>query len=71
MDAVSIVFDWYEAHGRKVKILRSDHASVILSPEFQAWILDKYGTICQHSAPYCHWQNAVERDVQTPSLELQ
>jgi hypothetical protein len=65
MEAVTFVFDWYVAHGRKVRILRSDHMKVTLSSEFQAWILDKYGTICQHSASYCHWQNGVERDVQT------
>jgi hypothetical protein len=52
MEAVTFVFDWYVAHGRTVRILRSDHMKVTLSSEFQAWILDKYGTICQHSVPY-------------------
>ena len=63
--AVTIVFDWYIGHGVKPRILRTDFAKVPLSNDFRAWILDKYGTICQSSAPYAHWQNAVERDVQT------
>ena len=63
--AVTHVFDWYKSHGYSPKILRTDYAKVPLSRDFQAWILDKYGTRVQSSAPYCHWQNAVERDVQT------
>jgi len=64
-EAITFVFDWYVKHGKTVRILRSDHMKVALSDEFQAWIFEKYGTTCQHSIPYCHWQNAVERDVQT------
>ena len=36
-----------------------------LSDFSRAWILDKYGTRVQASAPYMHLQNAAERDVQT------
>jgi hypothetical protein len=50
-EAVTFVFDWYVKHGKTVRILRSDHMNVALSDEFQAWIFEKYGTICQHSIP--------------------
>ena len=63
--AVTIVFDWYRSHGKHPKVLRTDFSSVSLSDDFRAWLLDKYGARVQMSAPYCHWQNAVERDVQT------
>jgi hypothetical protein len=36
-----------------------------LSSDFQKWLLVTYGARLQHSILYSHYQNAVERDVQT------
>ena len=58
------VIDWYRARGYSPRILRSDNDTVILSQETQNY-LAKMQMIHQLSAPYRHFQNAVEREVQT------
>ena len=58
------VVDWYKARGYSPRILRSDNDTVILSQETQNYLV-KSEIIHQLSAPYRHFQNAVEREVQT------
>jgi hypothetical protein len=64
-NATTVVFDWYLAHGCKPRILRCDFNKVVVSDEFRSWLLHTYGARVENSVPYAHWQNAVERDVQT------
>jgi hypothetical protein len=63
--AVVQTFDWYRSYGVTPKILRCDADRIPLSNDFKKWLLDTYGARVQHSLPYTHYQNAVERDVQT------
>ena len=55
----------YKSHGCVPKILRTDTSKVVLSPGFHTWLLEKWNATVQRSLPYAHWQNAVERDVQS------
>ena len=58
------VIDWYTARGCLPKILRSDNDTVILSEDTQKYLVEKQ-ILQQLSAPYRHFQNSVEREVQT------
>ena len=62
--ALSHVVTWYKARGWTPKILRTDQGKELMSAEVQAY-LDANQILPEYSAPYCHWQNSVERDVQT------
>ena len=63
--AVDRVFSWYKSNGCVPKLLRTDTSKVVLSPGFHTWLLEKWNATVQRSLPYAHWQNAVERDVQS------
>ena len=63
--AVNYVFDWYRSNGCTPKKLRVDDMKTTYSPNFKKWLLDQHGCVVESSVPYSHWQNAVERDVQT------
>lgn len=58
------VVDWYRARGHCPRVLRTDNDLVVLSQETQSYLVDMQMTQ-QLSAPYRHFQNAVEREVQT------
>ena len=62
--ALRHVVTWYKTRGWTPKVLRTDQGKELMSSEVQAF-LDGNQMIPEYSAPYCHWQNSVERDVQT------
>ena len=64
LSALPQVINWYDKYNCKVLKIRCDAENVMQSQS----IID-YCNSCsitlQSSIPYCHWQNSVERDVQT------
>ena len=64
LQAVKYVFDFYKKHGWTVRILRTDAEKEFLSSTVDEFLSAQNVTL-QTSVPYAHWQNAVERDVQT------
>lgn len=66
LEALDECITWYRSHSKTVKKLRTDD-----EPLFKAANIVEYlrrpdiNIKHQSSVPYCHWQNAVERDVQT------
>ena len=58
------VVDYYKARGYKSKVLRTDSELVLNSSSMQQAMVDAQVTH-QCSAPYRHFQNSVEREVQT------
>jgi uncharacterized Rmd1/YagE family protein len=63
-DALMQVIDYYKAKGKTVKVLRSDYKTIYFSMEAVTF-LDEHGIKSESSTPYQHFQNSVERDVQT------
>jgi hypothetical protein len=57
--------EWYIKQGCKPKILRVDAARTLTSVSLRAWIWKRFKVEIQTSIPYSHWQNPVERDMQT------
>lgn len=64
VQALDIVVTWYKARGLVPRVLRTDQGKELMSSAVQAF-LDEKQILPEYSAPYCHWQNSVERDVQT------
>ena len=64
LEALKQVIKFYKRHGYKPRILRTDYGN-----ELKSAIVDDFLAIekmvAQHSAPYRHFQNSVERDMQT------
>lgn len=64
LSCLNKVLDYFESFGHKTKIIRTDYFKTFLSNLSR----DQYkvrNIEHQSSTPYQHWQNAVERDVQT------
>jgi hypothetical protein len=55
---------WYENYGWTPRILRRNIENVLKSEEIVRYLDAKHIRI-QNSAPYSHWQQSVERDIQT------
>ena len=63
-ECLRAVWLWYKSWGYSMKYLMTDSEAVVTSQELTEWLLDK--NIHQRcSVPYEHWQNFVERDVQS------
>jgi hypothetical protein len=62
--ALTEVISWYKQRKWVPTILRSDNDSVIDGQATQA-VMAHNGLRSEHSAPYRHFQNGAERDVQT------
>lgn len=58
------VIKWYSDKGHSVSIVRSDSEGVLSSMEVKE-ILTEFKIEQQYSVPYHHYQNPVEREVQT------
>ena len=62
--ALKHCYEWYKAQGFTIKAFRSDSENIIVSGGVQEYlktqVVDR-----QFSLPYAHWQNLVERHVQT------
>jgi len=58
------VIEWYKKQGWNPLIFRSDNENLLKDTKTME-LLDRYGMSKQSSAPYQHYQNSVERDVQT------
>jgi hypothetical protein len=63
-EALEMVIKFYISQGHSPEVFRSDNENLLKDPKVMA-ILAKYGMTKQSSAPYQHYQNTVERDVQT------
>jgi len=62
--ALKYLYEWYKSKGHTIKAFRSDSESIMVSggveEYLKAQVVDQ-----QFSLPYAHWQNLVERHVQT------
>jgi hypothetical protein len=66
LKAVDYVVKWYRKFGKVVKKIRTDYESFASSKLiYEYYDRPDINIIPQMSIPYEHWQNAVERDVQT------
>ena len=66
LDALEATVTWYRKNGKIVRILRTDNENVNMSELLKAYLnLPEISIKLQSSIPYSHWQNAVERDVQS------
>ena len=63
-EGLEIIRLYYKRHGIKIKVIRSDDFTTFKSRKVRAYYA-KYGIERQSSTPYQHWQNSVERDIQT------
>ena len=61
---LTTVCEFYRRYGWKPRVLRSDSAINLNSSEINQFLVANQ-MIPQNSAPYAHYQNSVERDVQT------
>ena len=64
LKALCEVLDNLTKHGHHTKVIRSDYYSTFLSSAVKEFERAK-GITHESSSPYMHWQNAVEREVQT------
>lgn len=64
VDAFKEVLSFFQLHEHKTKKFRSDSEAIFLSAEARAFLLSK-NIEPQYSAPDCHYQVSVERDMQT------
>jgi hypothetical protein len=62
--ALEEVLEHFAKYGHRTKVVRSDYYSTFLSSAVKEFEGSK-GVIHESSSPYLHWQNAVEREVQT------
>ena len=64
LEGLEIVRLYYKAKGIRIKIIRTDDFTTFKSRKVREYYA-KHGIERQSSTPYQHWQNAVERDIQT------
>jgi hypothetical protein len=64
LEALRAVLVFFKRHGCTPRILRTDYENNLKSAEVDAYLASEQMT-AQHSAPYRHFQNSVERDMQT------
>jgi hypothetical protein len=58
------VYDWYSSHGHTIKTFRSDSENILVHGDVASY-LKSNAVNQQFSLPYAHYQNLVERHVQT------
>ena len=63
--AIDSVIAYYKSNNIKPKILRTDDEPTLTNDTIKLHLAEKHQMTMQHSAPYSHWQNSVERDIQT------
>ena len=63
-ECLRAVWLWYKSWGFPMKFLLTDSEAVVTSQELTEWLLDN-DVHQRRSVPYEHWQNFVERDVQS------
>ena len=64
LEGLEEIRQYYKKHGIKIKIIRTDDFTTFKSKKVRAYYT-KHGIERQSSTPYQHWQNSVERDIQT------
>ena len=64
LEGLEIIHLYCKRHRIKIKVIRSDDFTTFKSRKVFAYYA-KYGIERQSSTPYQHWQNSVERDIQT------
>jgi hypothetical protein len=62
--ALQHVYDWYSSHGHTIKTFRSDSENILVHGDVASY-LKSNAVNQQFSLPYAHYQNLVERHVQT------
>ena len=62
--ALEEVVSYFKRHGHQCKVIRSDYFSTFLSEKVSQFEADS-NLVHESSGPYLHWQNGVEREVQT------
>jgi hypothetical protein len=55
---------YYKTRGIIIKVIRTDDFTTFKSRKVRNYYV-KHGIERQSSTPYQHWQNSVERDIQT------
>lgn len=63
-DCLKIVERWYRSWNCSMKYLQTDLEAVVMSKDISEWCLNNH-IHQRQSVPYEHWQNFVERDVQS------
>jgi len=64
LEGLETVRLYYKARGIRIKTIRTDDFTTFKSRKVREYYA-KYGIERQSSTPYQHWQNSVERDIQT------
>ena len=64
LEGLEQVRQYYKKHGIRIKIIRTDDFTSFKSRKVRDYYT-KHGIERQSSTPYQHWQNSVERDIQT------
>lgn len=64
LEALKQVVKFYKRYGHKPRILRTDHGNELKTAAVDDFLVSEKMSP-QHSAPYRHFQNSVERDMQT------
>jgi hypothetical protein len=64
LQALQVVYNFFKRHRCTLRILRTDQENSLNSAAVEAY-LTSMSMISESSAPYRHFQNIVERDMQT------
>ena len=64
LDVLDRIRLYFKGEGYKLEVVRSDYKNIYKTPSVKAYI-EEHNIERQSSSPYHHWQNAVEREVQT------
>jgi hypothetical protein len=62
--ALKHCYDWYKSQGHTIRAFRSDSENIMVSGGVEEYLKSQV-VEQQFSLPYAHWQNLVERHVQT------
>ena len=64
LEGLEEIRQYYRKHGIRIKIIRTDDFTTFKSRKVREYYA-RHGIERQSSTPYQHWQNSVERDIQT------
>ena len=64
LEGLEEIRQYYRQRGIRIKIIRTDDFTTFKSRKVREYYA-KHGIERQSSTPYQHWQNSVERDIQT------
>jgi hypothetical protein len=64
IQAIELVMRFYSTYNLKIKVLRTDKELKLMSEEVEIFLAEQQISI-ESSAPYAHYQNGAERNIQT------